>query len=275
MKKRIKIGIFIGALIGIIGTAVTQLTGDISIISIPIAILFRSYGLLFAYPWFELLITVAFYSFAGGIVGYLLEKKTMPKILFISFMLLFIWSYASSPGNAADSLGSITISFPSPSDIINHSDTHSKSRSSTQAVDQGIENVPSIKIRVVNIKNGKETTLWSSRVNNPGDLRIPLQDGTYKLYVQREGNNTILEYNNNSEGYIINPQSDKVIPLYNNIWEGYLLDAPWRIENSEINIPIIAIDNDGLTRADINNISIYDHNDNDRFIASTNWTTLQ
>src|SRR5659263_782737 len=79
MKKRIKIGIFIGALIGIIGTAVTQLTGDISIISIPIAILFRSYGLLFAYPWFELLITVAFYSFAGGIVGYLLEKKQCQK----------------------------------------------------------------------------------------------------------------------------------------------------------------------------------------------------
>src|SRR5659263_608242 len=91
MKKRIKIGIFIGALIGIICTAVTQLTGDISIISIPIAILFRSYGLLFAYPWFELLITVAFYSFAGGIVGYLLEKKNNAKnIVYIIHVIIYL-----------------------------------------------------------------------------------------------------------------------------------------------------------------------------------------
>ncbi len=61
--KEWKIGAIIGVLIGIIGTVITRATGDISFISIPVVLLFRSYGLLFVYPLFELITTAAFYPY--------------------------------------------------------------------------------------------------------------------------------------------------------------------------------------------------------------------
>lgn len=70
-----KIGALIGVIIGITGTVITRTTGDISIISVPVVLLFRSYGLLFVYPLFELLTTIVFYASIGAIVGYLIRGK--------------------------------------------------------------------------------------------------------------------------------------------------------------------------------------------------------
>lgn len=75
MRKLMIVGAVIGALIGIMGTVITRTSGDISFISIPVVLLFRSYGLLFVYPLFELLTTVTFYASIGAIVGYLIGGK--------------------------------------------------------------------------------------------------------------------------------------------------------------------------------------------------------
>jgi hypothetical protein len=82
MKKRKNIelwekGALIGGLVGVIGTLVTYMTGDISFISIPVVLSFSIFGagLLFLSPLFELLAVVTFYALIGAIVGYLLSRR--------------------------------------------------------------------------------------------------------------------------------------------------------------------------------------------------------
>lgn len=67
------IGALIGVLIGVIGTVITRTTGHLSLISFPVVLLFRSYGLLFVYPLFELLTTVLFWALVGSICGHLID----------------------------------------------------------------------------------------------------------------------------------------------------------------------------------------------------------
>jgi len=71
--KKWKTGLIIGVIIGIIGTIITQITGHISFISIPVVILFGSYGLMFVDVTFELLFTVVVYGLFGAIIGYLID----------------------------------------------------------------------------------------------------------------------------------------------------------------------------------------------------------
>ena len=67
-------GAFVGGVIGVIGTLVTYLTGDISFISIPVVLVFSLFGagLLFTSPFFELFTLVIVYGFIGAIIGHLL-----------------------------------------------------------------------------------------------------------------------------------------------------------------------------------------------------------
>lgn len=132
----------------------------------------------------------------------------------------------------------------------------------------------SMNIKVVKVEDGNESTCWESNITTLENIPIDLDPGTYKVYTQVEGDDTVLEYNNDSEGYVITPQSHLVIPMAYPPWEGYILDAPWRIENSEINIPILAVDT-GTDWADIYDINVYDHNDGDRSVTSTNWSSTQ
>jgi len=133
----------------------------------------------------------------------------------------------------------------------------------------------SMNIKVVKVEGGNESICWESNITTLENISIVLDPGTYKVYTQLEGDDTVLEYNNDSEGYVITPQSHLVIPMaYPPYAEGFILDAPWRIENYEINIPILAVDT-GVNWADIYNINVYDHNDGDRLVASTNWSSTQ
>lgn len=75
MEKWIKRGVIFGILIGVLGTIITRITGDISVISIPVVILFRGYGLLFTYVIVELIAAVVFYALVGAIVGYIIQGK--------------------------------------------------------------------------------------------------------------------------------------------------------------------------------------------------------
>ncbi len=72
-----KKGALIGVLIGVIGTLVTYVTGDISFISVPVVLLFSLFGagLLFLSPYFELFCLVVVYGLIGAIVGYLIDRR--------------------------------------------------------------------------------------------------------------------------------------------------------------------------------------------------------
>ena len=67
-------GAFVGGVIGMIGTLVTYLTGDISFISIPVVLLFSIFGagLLFLFPFFELFTLMIVYGLIGAIIGHLM-----------------------------------------------------------------------------------------------------------------------------------------------------------------------------------------------------------
>ncbi|HUV79492.1 MAG TPA: CehA/McbA family metallohydrolase [Candidatus Bathyarchaeia archaeon] len=133
----------------------------------------------------------------------------------------------------------------------------------------------SMNIKIVKVEDGNESTCLESNITSLENITINLDPGTYKVYTQLEGDDTVLEYNNDSEGYVLTPQGNLVIPMkYSPIWEGYILDVPWRIENSEINISILAVDT-GVDWADIYNITVHDHNNGDSLVASTNWESLQ
>jgi hypothetical protein len=69
-------GAILGVVIGIVGTLVTYLTGDISPISMPVVLLFSLFGagLLFLSPLFELLALIAVYGLTGGIIGHLFRR---------------------------------------------------------------------------------------------------------------------------------------------------------------------------------------------------------
>jgi len=71
-----KNGAFIGGIIGVIGTLVTYLTGDISFISIPVVLLFSIFGagLLFLSHFFELFTLVVVYGLIGAIIGHLISR---------------------------------------------------------------------------------------------------------------------------------------------------------------------------------------------------------
>jgi hypothetical protein len=75
--KAWKKGAFMGGVVGVLGTFVTYLTGDISFISLPVVLLFSLFGagLLFLFPYFELFCLVVVYGLIGAIIGYLIRGK--------------------------------------------------------------------------------------------------------------------------------------------------------------------------------------------------------
>jgi phosphate starvation-inducible membrane PsiE len=70
-------GALVGGLVGVTGTFVTYLTGDISFISLPVVLLFSLFGagLLFLFLYFELFTLVVVYGLIGAIIGYLIGGK--------------------------------------------------------------------------------------------------------------------------------------------------------------------------------------------------------
>jgi hypothetical protein len=198
----------------------------------------------------------------------------MTRVLVCCLVLLFsFWMIVSIE---AEDAGSITLDFTQfigQMKIVNQSERPSYGAESTATLKS--HEFTSISIGVVKVEDGIETTCWKSNVTTLDNITLDLVPGTYKVYTQLEGDNTVLEYNNDSDGYVITPQSHIVIPMaYPPYTEGYILDIPWRIEDSEMSIPILAVDT-GVDWADIYNINVYDHNDGDRFVTSTNWNYTQ
>lgn len=70
-------GALIGVIIGVIGTLITSITGDISIISLPVLIIFAylGIGLILLSRIFELFTVVIFYSLIGAIIGHFMGRK--------------------------------------------------------------------------------------------------------------------------------------------------------------------------------------------------------
>jgi len=198
----------------------------------------------------------------------------MKRILVSCLVLLVLFGMPFSV-KAADA-GSITLDFSQFIDqmeMVNQSERPSYGVETTATVKS--TEFTSMNIIVVKVEDRVESTCWESNITSLENISIDLDSGTYKVYTQLEGDDTVLEYNNDSEGYVIAPQSHLVIPMaYPPYTEGYILDIPWRIEDSEMSIPILAVDT-GVYWADIWNIYVYDHNNGDSLVASTNWESLQ
>jgi len=197
----------------------------------------------------------------------------MKRILVSCLVLLILVGVTFSV--KAEDAGSVTLDFTHFIDQmkrVNQSERPSYGIETTTLVKSS--EFTSMNIKVVKVEDGNESTCLKSNITSLENITMDLDPGTYKVYTQLEGDDTVLEYNNDSEGYVITPQSHLVIPMAYPPWEGYILDAPWRIENSEINIPILAVDT-GTDWADIYDINVYDHNDGDRFVVSTNWNYTQ
>lgn len=74
-----QIGAIIGGAVGVVGTGITLVTGNISAISLFLVLLFARFGLgmfgaLFMYPHCELYISVLVYGIFGGIIGHIYDR---------------------------------------------------------------------------------------------------------------------------------------------------------------------------------------------------------
>ena len=193
-------------------------------------------------------------------------------LTYCSVLLVLFWITVSV---AATDGGSITLNFTQFTDhmaVSNRSGRIPYGAASTAPAKTN--EFTSMRIDVARVEEGIGTICWAANITTLEDISLALDPGTYKIYTQLEGDDTVLEYNNDSAGYVITSQSNLVVLMSYSPWDEYILDAPWRIEHSEINIPILAVDT-GTNWADIYNITVYDHNDGDRLVASTNWNYTQ
>ena len=198
----------------------------------------------------------------------------MKKLLVPCLVVLVLAGMTASVN--AEAAGSITLDFTQFNDQLEIANQLEKqSYGIATLMSEEPTEFTSMNIRVIKVEDGTETTSYDTDVTPLDDISIPLDSGTYKVYTQVAGDDTVLEYNNDSEGYVVTPESQIVIPMVYSPSEGYILDVPWRIEKSEKYIPILAVDNDRATYADINNIYVYDHNNGDSIVASTNWDSAQ
>lgn len=123
-------------------------------------------------------------------------------------------------------------------------------------------------LKVVSISNGTENVYFEQKVSRLSKLNLSLENGKYKFYISKQNDTSVIEYNNNSNGYVVS--SNSIIILQYPQYEGYILDVPWRIQSSEKYFPILAISKDRFL-PDIHNISVYDALNNDSLIETTNW----
>ncbi len=102
-------------------------------------------------------------------------------------------------------------------------------------------NVQSVQIAIVSVEYGKEKTISKFENKLPFSSSFSLNPGIYKVYIKKD-DSTIIEYNDDSNGYILTPGSKVSIPgistqYINAIFTDVLSDIPWRI-NPGKNIPI-------------------------------------
>lgn len=126
----------------------------------------------------------------------------------------------------------------------------------------------SMNIRVAGSGSNNEDTYWESNITTLDNITLILDPGIYEIFTQLEGDRTVLEYNNDSDGYEVSPECSIIVPMnYPPNPTGFRFDAPWRIEKSEIAIPIIAVNPRYNMR--MNNISVYDNNNGKKEVFKT------
>lgn len=108
-----------------------------------------------------------------------------------------------------------------------------------------LNNIESVHIKIVKVEKNLENVAWESDESLPINLSIPTLPGVYKVYV-RKSDFTVLEYNNDTIGYVLPPSGEITIPtrsegevgvlFVNTVDTDVLSDGPWRLEPSK-NIP--------------------------------------
>jgi len=183
----------------------------------------------------------------------------------IAILLILI-----SHGSAIDP-GKLTVAFGNNSG-------HFLSEFQKEPVIYGISQIPTqnesqpLNIWVVKVDNGIEEKYRELQISTADNISLTLEPGKYKVFTQIQGDDTISEYNNNSDGYLVTVGNETVITYYPSNPAYYYIDAPWRIESSLNNIPILAVDTTN-NWADINNIYVIDNFNNSAIVSSTNWVS--
>lgn len=111
-------------------------------------------------------------------------------------------------------------------------------------------------VRIVKIEGTREITVWKSIVNNTEGINLSLPAGNYKIYAQYQGHRTIWDLGN----YTVSPSSTTVVALWvNTIERDVFADAPWRVEPTQNEIPVLVMikDADGDNPYSLDRVEIY------------------
>jgi len=127
-------------------------------------------------------------------------------------------------------------------------------------------NTQSVQVTIIKVEDN-EKIIWNNNEDLPFSLSLSVIPGTYRVYVKKD-NSTIIEYNNDSKGYLVVSRSNIYVPAIkgsieysNTILTDVLSDAPWRINAGE-NIPITYIIKDtNQWSLYIRTITTYDDDD--------------
>ncbi len=136
----------------------------------------------------------------------------MKRILVSCLVLLILVGVIFSV--RAEDAGSVTLDFTQFIDQmkrVNQSERPSYGIKTTTLVKSA--EFTSMNIKIAKVEDGNESICLESNITSLENITIDLDPGTYKVYTQLEGDDTVLEYNNDSEGYVITPQSHLVIPM--------------------------------------------------------------
>jgi len=171
----------------------------------------------------------------------------MMRSLHLFYAVLFGILLALPIGYAADANGTLNV-------ILTNNDLF-------------LNNVESVHVEIVRIEEAAETVVWESEETLPVDISLSTSPGIYRVYVRKD-RSTVLEYNNDSTGYVLFSGGEITIPaqssggeigilFQNTVDTDVLSDAPWRLEPDR-SIPITHIikDTDEYSLY-IRNIEIY------------------
>ncbi len=114
-----------------------------------------------------------------------------------------------------------------------------------------LKDAQEVNLKIVKISGENNTIFWEGFTDLPINISFDVLPGTYKIYVSKN-NFTVIEYNNDSIGYNVNPKSYVKIPQSKRDREGIrpqfvntpftdvTADGPWRLEPSQ-DIPLTYI----------------------------------
>jgi hypothetical protein len=202
---------------------------------------------------------------AGYLIGWTFSKDKKILSFFLIISILFILNLNLAISLEDNSSSTLVLNFSStkfgPIDSLN------KDARINGLTNPNSEASSSKRLDILN-ESGK--VVFTTNIPPTNELiNLNLQPGKYKIL--KVGGNEFSE-----ENISIKSGEQVIVPMYAPAVEGYILDAPSYIISSQTNLPILTIaDDDAELYPDINNIWVYDANNEDSFVTYTGWASPQ